>query len=180
MKKTTAHGRKLAREREACRNTDMALANAVHSPVGRAVKAKDSMDSRAELAELMTSINVRVYLTPEGERDHKLLGCLALMLTLGTQIGIWTDRQSPETKKIHAALRAVIQLSADGGQWKTAQAKALHEAAQLALALFLAHEPMGEQALEFGYWLASRVRCGTARLSDVAGAEIYNQPEITT
>lgn len=146
------------------------------SPVGRAVIKKEEVDSVTELMEYMTAISVQIYMTPDGERDTKLLANLALVLSIGTEIALALVPDHGQTKQMHAALRTVMQFSClDGGRWQSAQAKRLHEAAKLASDVFLERPVFGTTFFQSAFDLAQKVRNGTARMSDVAGAEIYNK-----
>lgn len=172
MKKTTAHGRKLQRLQA---QTQIAGYMAAHaSPVGRAVIAKEEVDSVTALMTCMTSVSTRVYFTQEGEQDTRLLSHLALVLGVGAEVALALAKHHPESKRLHAALRTVVQMSVDGGRWNSSQAKILHEAAQLATEVFLTQPAHGARTFPSVFELAKKVRHGTARMSDVAGAEIYN------
>ncbi len=178
MRKTTAHGKKLKRLQA---HALPARWNPAHaSPVGRAVIAKEELDCVAELMTSVTSISTRVYFTEDGECDRLLLSHLTLVLGVGAEVALALAKQHPESKRLHAAVRTVVQMSMDGGRWNSSQAKILHEAAQLATDAFLAQPPLGKRAFPGVFELAEKVRNGTARMSDVAGAEIYNaEKEVT-
>lgn len=62
----------------------------------------------------------------------------------------------------------------DNGRWQGAQAKRLHKASRMASEVFMERPMLGAQLFPAAFLLAERVRNGTARMSDVAGAEIYN------
>ena len=128
----------------------------------------------------MTCVNVRIYLTADGERDTKLLSHLALVLGVGAEVAMALMPRHPETKRLHAALRTVMQFSVDDGRWQSSQAKILHEAAKLATEIFLERPILSTHVFPGAFELAEKVRNGTARMSDVAGAEIYNaEKEVT-
>ncbi|MEC5213285.1 hypothetical protein RCH06_001831 [Polaromonas sp. CG_9.5] len=177
MKKTTAHGLKLKRQQAHARCGQASAAHA--SPVGRAVMAKEEVDSVTELMTLMTADSVRIYLTEDGERDTKLLANLTLVLGVGAEVALAFAPHNPESRRLHAALRTVVQCSVNGGRWNSSQAKILHEAAQLATEVFLAQPVFGASIFPGAFELAEKVRNGTARMSDVAGAEIYNTPTLS-
>ena len=172
MKKTTAHGRKLKRLQAHAQPARCLAAHA--SPVGRAVIAKEELDSVAALMTSVTGISTRVYFTQDGECDRLLLSHLALVLGVGAEVALALAKHHPESKRLHAAVRTVVQMSVDGGRWNSTQAKILHEAAQLATEAFLAQPPLGARAFPGVFELAEKVKNGTARMSDVAGPEIYN------
>lgn len=172
MKKTTAHGRKLKRLQGHAQPARFVAAHA--SPVGRAVIAKEELDSVAELMTSVTGISTRVYFTVHGECDRLLLSHLVLVLGVGAEVALALAKHHPESKRLHAAVRTVVQMSVDGGRWNSTQAKILHEAAQLATEAFLAQPTLGARAFPGVFELAAKVKNGTARMSDVAGPEIYN------
>ena len=80
---------------------------------------------------------------------------------------------SPLAKQLHAALRTVLQMSADGARWQAAQAGVLEQAAQEAQRLAINHAHLAERLVPDADWIASRIRAGTATIADVAGAEVY-------
>ncbi|MDH6185321.1 hypothetical protein [Polaromonas sp. CG_23.6] len=172
MRKTTAHGRKLQRLQAHALASRFNSAHA--SPVGRAVIAKEEVDCVAALMTRMTSVSTRIYFTQDGERDTRLLSHLALVLGVGAETALALALHHPDSKRLHAALRTVVQFSVDGGRWRSSQAKILHEAAQLATEVFLAQPVFGTRAFPGAFELADKVRNGTARMTDVAGPEIYN------
>ncbi|ABM37585.1 hypothetical protein [Polaromonas naphthalenivorans] len=177
MRKTTTHGRKLKRLQAHAQPGQAIAAHA--SPVGRAVIAREEIDSVTELMTYMTSVSTRIYFTLDGERDPKLLANLALVLGVGAEVALALVPHHPEAKRLHAALRTVLQFSVDGGRWQSSQAKILHEAAQLATEVFLERSTLGTLFFPGAFELAEKVRNGTARMSDVAGAEVYNQKAAT-
>ena len=169
----TAKRRHQAQAGRLKREKDMA----VFSPVGRAVQKKEQIDSVAELMTTMTSVGCRIYMTQDGESDRLLLSHLTSVLGVGAEVAMAVAKHHPETKQLHAAFRTVIQFSVDGGRWQSSQAKILHAAAKLATDVFLAHPALGARMFPGAFELAEKVKNGTARMSDVAGPEIYNQPK---
>ena len=143
------------------------------SPVGRAVaRAKTSRDL-ADFDAYMRKISLKVYLTDDGEHSPHLLASLAFALGVGAGVAVSLAPDEPETRRIHAALRTVVQLSVNGGHWKANQAKILHEAAELAKTVFITWPHAGAEMFDAAAYLSNRVLTGTARMSDVAGSEIY-------
>jgi len=174
MRKITSYGLKLKRLHAQASAKHIRISAAHASPVGRAIIQKEEVDSVAELMTTMTSLNVLVYMTQNGERDTKLLANLVLVLAVGTEVALALVPNHPQTKRLHAALRTVVAMSVDSGRWQSSQAKLLHETAQLASEVFLERPTLGARAFPGAFELAEKVRAGTARMSDVAGAEIYN------
>ncbi|WP_029524839.1 hypothetical protein [Polaromonas glacialis] len=172
MRKTTAHGRKLKHLQAHAQIAGYMAAHA--NPVGRAVIAKEEVDSVTALMTSVTGISTRVYFTQDGDCDRLLLSHLTLVLGVGAEVALALAKHHPESKRLHAALRTVVQMSVDGGRWNSTQAKILHEAAQLATEVFLTQPAHGARTFPGVFELAMKVRHGTARMADVAGAEIYN------
>jgi len=124
----------------------------------------------------MTTVSIAIYMADDGQPDRELLSHLGWMLGIGAEIAAQRTAGSAQAKRLHAALRAVVAMSADGGLWQSAQAPALDAACNEALALFTSHPTQGLDLVPSADWLASRIRDGHARLTDVAGAEIYSSP----
>ena len=176
-RKLSVHGRKLARqERVRAGSAPTQLSPALCSPVGQATANHLAARQLVEFDAYMRTISLKVYLTDEGEPAAQLLASLAFALSMGANIGLNLAPDCANTKRMHAALRTVVQLSVDGGCWNAAQARVLHEAAELAKDAFLAHPRDGIDVYDSAVYLSSRVARGTARLSDVAGSEVYKAP----
>ena len=139
---------------------------AIVSPVGMAV-------ARQKLTSYMTELQIELYLTDDGTPSRRLLSRLTWVLTMGFQLAFAYQRETPSVRKIHAALRSVVQLSIDGGHWPAAQAKVFHEAARTAEIIMAGHWRHAGGALADANYLSQKVLDGTARMSDVVGAEIY-------
>lgn len=124
----------------------------------------------------MTTVSIAIYMTQEGEPARDLLSHLGWLLGIGAEIAATVKPGMPEAKRLHAALRTVIQMGIDNA-WQASQAEAVYVAANESKALLIAHASIGLDLIASADWLASRIRAGQARLSDVAGAEIYsNEP----
>lgn len=150
------------------------LSNPHASPVGRAIARAETARRLAELHRHIVSFNVSIYLADDGAPAAELLANLAWILAIGTQVSLQNATDQSDTRRIHAALRTVVQMSVDGGRWQAGQARVLHEAAELAKVVVLAHNDQALAAIENAAWLAGRIQRGQARLTDVAGSEIYN------
>ena len=126
-----------------------------------------------EMHERLTRTSIKAYMTTDGEPAPVLLGELALMLGIGAEIGMNRVPDAPETRRMHAALRTVLQMGVNGGRWMAAQAPVLHEAASLAVTAFEAYPELGIRMFPGAAMLAHDIRMGTARMDAVAGSEIY-------
>ncbi len=140
------------------------------SPVGRAVAIATA---QAEMRKHLTRISIKAYLTADGEAVPALLGDLALVLGIGAEIGINRAPDAPETRRMHAALRTVLQMSCNGHRWQVAQAAVLHEATALAVTAFDACPAVGIAMFPGACELAREIREGAARMDCVAGVEVY-------
>jgi hypothetical protein len=128
-----------------------------------------------EMHRHLTRISIKAYMTADGEPAPVLLGDLALMLGIGAEIGMNRVPDAPETRKMHAALRTVLQMGTQGGRWQAAQAPVLHEAAALAVTAFEAYPTLGITMMPGAAMLAHDIRMGTARINSVVGSEIYRK-----
>lgn len=153
---------------------------AAASPVGRAVAKANAAKTLAEFDAYVRKINLLVYLTDDGAPCADLLARLALALGVGAELGIQLEPNNPDSRRMHAALRAVVQMSVNGGKWQASQAKVLHEAAELAKTAFITYPHASAGLLKSAGDLSRRIRAGTARMSDVAGAEVYNKTKELT
>lgn len=142
---------------------------ALRSPVARAIVLRRM---RAAIRDL----GVAIYLLPDGERDPDMLAAIAWGIGVGAEIAANVMPGSSTAKRLHAALRTVVALSESGGHWQSSQAGPLLDAMEQAQQLLVAHPHVGQSVMGCADHLAERIRHGTARLSDVAGAELYAQP----
>lgn len=124
------------------------------------------------MASHMTTVSIAVYMTADGEPARDLLSHLGWVIGIGAEIAAAVAPSLPQAKRLHAALRTVIQLGIDNA-WQAAQAGVLSNAANEASALLIAHPGIGVEQISSGDYIAARIRDGAARLTDVAGAEIY-------
>lgn len=151
------------------------------SPVARAVARKRMSDALAEMRGHLTRIGIKAYMTTDGEPAPVLLGDLALMLGIGAEIAMNRVPDAIETRRMHAALRSVLQMGCNGHRWQASQAKVLHEAAALAVTAFEACPQLGVTMFPGAAMLAQDIRMGTARMDCVAGSEVYkNKKELTS
>lgn len=158
----------------------------------RKAKARRTVRSRAELARIgpvatavalqqmgrhMTVVSISVFMAEDGAPARDLLSHLCWMLAIGAEISAQLTPGTAQAKRLHAALRSVVQMGIDDA-WQSSQAPAIDTAANEAKALLIAHPTAGLALIPSADWLSSRIRDGVARLSDVAGAEIYSpQPQ---
>lgn len=147
---------KLRNRRELCRS----------HPVATAV-------AKAQMASHMTTVSIAIYMTADREPARDLLAHLGWVIGIGAEIAAVVAPGMAQAKRLHAALRTVVQLSTDNA-WQAAQAGVLSDAATEAKDLLIAHAGIGFELIPSGDYIAARIRDGIASLGDVAGAEIYS------
>jgi len=89
--------------------------------------------AKARMASHMTTVGIAVYMTADGEPARDLLSHLGWVIGIGAEIAAEVAPGLPQAKRLHAALRTVIQLSMDNA-WQAAQAGVLSDAANEASA----------------------------------------------
>ena len=129
--------------------------------------------AKAQMASHMTTVSIAVYMTAEGEPARDLLAHLGWVIGIGAEIAAVVAPGLTQAKRLHAALRTVIQMSMENA-WRAAQAGVLSDAATEAKDLLIAHAGIGFDLIPSGDYIAARIRDGVASLMDVAGAEIYS------
>ena len=157
MRKISAFGRRKKREEE------------------YAKIVRELQDFDAEIRD----IAIKIYVAEDGEHCPELLSRITKILAIGAHVGANVARKSNSMKKMHAALRMVVQLSIDGNKWKYAFASIFNEAMQIAKAAFLSYPTVAATVFADADRLAMDVRLGRADMKAVAGAELYmDEPEI--
>lgn len=138
------------------------------NPVARAVAAD-------KLRKSLEDSSLRAHFTDDGQEARKLLSDYAFILGLGLETSFSLNDDLDRTKRIHSGLRTVLGMSVDGGKWIASQTVRLHLLAMEATTLAINHMELSMPAYELACSLSARVGLGIAKLSDVAGAEIYQQ-----
>jgi hypothetical protein len=129
--------------------------------------------AKARMRRQMVTFGIEMFMTDDGEPALDLLAHLGWMLALGAEIAAQVMPGTTKAKRLHAALRTVLQMCADGGCWQASQAGVLQAATNEALALMQQHPDTGASLMGDADHIAARIRAGVANLSDVAGSEIY-------
>jgi hypothetical protein len=146
------------------RRNNQSLAHA--NPVAAAI-ARQKMNSH------MVTFNVGIFMKDDGEPAADLLADLGWLLAIGAELSAQLTPGTTDARRIHAALRTVIQLSVEGGNWQSSQAGVLKLAADSAKKLIVDNPTKGLSLIDEADYIASRILAGTATLADVAGPEIY-------
>lgn len=134
----------------------------------------------AELADTLNQISIWAYGLPDGDttpRALELLANLGWCIGLGATIAIKLDPDDPQARRLHGALRAVHSMCMAGYRWRSAQAAAMDKAAREANAVTMANTDMAKRHADDAYWLTARIKTRTVAATDVAGAEVYAQPQ---
>lgn len=129
--------------------------------------------AKARMRSQMVTFGIEMFMTDDGAPALELLAHLGWMFALGAEIAAQVMPGTTKAKRLHAALRTVLQMSATGGRWQASQAGVLQIASEEALALMQEHPDTGAALMDDADHIAGRIRAGTASLSDVAGPEIY-------
>ncbi|ATA57233.1 hypothetical protein CKY39_31410 [Variovorax boronicumulans] len=125
------------------------------------------------VATAVAKAQMASHMTADAEPARDLLAHLGWVIGIGAEIAAVVAPGLAQAKRLHAALRTVVQLSIDNA-WQAAQAGVLSDAATEAKDLLVAHAGIGFDLIPSGDYIAARIRDGVASLSDVAGAEIYS------
>lgn len=87
--------------------------------------------------------------------------------------GAWSLFVMGRARRLHGALRTVLQMAEAGAIWQAAHAGLMADAANAAKDLAINHADLAMRLTPDADWIAARIRAGVARVSDVAGAEVY-------
>lgn len=129
-----------------------------------------------KLQKQFRGIRTRIYALQDGDDAVSLLTELAWLVGVGAEIAHATEPASPLTRRLHGALRQIVQMSAAGGLWQTAVAAPMYDAAMDAQALLFKHPCIGLDMAPGATRLSTLIEHRRASLADIAGAELY-QPE---
>ena len=123
------------------------------------------------------SLRIHVYLTEQGQVDRRLLARLAWFIGLGAETLFRVEPGSVEGRRLHADLRAVVELSCTGGAWKTDLAPHLDESVALAARAVCKHPLVAKGISTLALTLARKVEAGAAQMDDIHGDEIFSHNE---
>lgn len=129
--------------------------------------------AREQMRVHMIDFSIALFMRDDGADAGDLLAHLAWVLAIGSEIAASKEFGSPLAKRLHAALRTVIQMSTSGNRWQASQAGVMKDAAADAKTLISSNPIQPAARRDDAEWLASRVLAGVSTLADVAGSEIY-------
>lgn len=138
-------------------------------PIAKAIAAN-------KVTKQVREIRTRIYALQEGADARTLLTALGWLVSVGAEIAHATKPGSPTARRLHGALRQLVQMAAGGGRWQTAMAAPFYDAAVDAQTLLLRHPDIGLVMAPGATHLSTLIETGKATLANVAGAELY-QPE---
>lgn len=159
---TRTAGRTSPRRREPRSRQQLAGAH----PIARSIAMR-------KLESHTRAVQIAIYTLVDGEPARKVLAHLAWLIGIGSEVAANLTPGTPEAKRLHGALRTVVQMSTQGGAWQASQAPALDQAVAASHALLLAHPEAVVQIAPGADYLCTLVENGTATLANVAGAELY-------
>ena len=140
------------------------------NPVAAAL-ARDRM--RAQ----MRDFSIAIFMTPDGEEARELLAHLGWLLAMGAEVLAQTEPHSLAAKRAHGDLRTVLQMAESGARWQAVHAGVMADAAQRAKDATIKHADLALHLAPDADWIAARIRDGVAKVTDVAGAEVYRTTE---
>lgn len=147
-----------------------------HSARKRRPIGRDRVGDAVAIARMrkhLTTVRIGIYLADAGPVDRDLLSSLGWVIGMGAEIAATVAPGEPAARRLHAALRTLVQMSVDD-DWNPGQAAVMEAAAQEAHELLIQHAAVGLPLVPSADWLGASIRDGTLRLSHIAGAEIYS------
>lgn len=121
----------------------------------------------------LRTVGIEVFMTNDGEPAPGLLSHLCWIIGIGAEIAAHITPGSEPARRQHTVLRNLVHIAAEGCTWRADLAEAIWEAALEANDLLIKHPSTGLAMVPGADHLAARVKAGQVRMSDIAGAEIY-------
>lgn len=158
-----------------------------HQRVARAAKVHQPTARKVALAEMKDALiesQITLFGMADGDDSDKavkLLSHLAWLLAIGVQLAQRKDLCSVESRRLHGALRQVVDLCLQGYRWRTQFAPMFETAAADCHRLMLEDEALALRFQPDADYICARIKMRAVAATDVAGAEIYAQPrEVAT
>lgn len=147
-----------------------------------ALQAAAEKHAHEELRSALIEVQLHLYGLPDGDRSPQalhLLSHLAWLIGMGAELAHALNPGGPEARRLHGALRQVLDLClmGRGYTWRSEFAPVLERAAMDSHALLLARPELAVQMIPGANYLSNRVRSRSLTADDVAGAEIYRERE---
>lgn len=141
-----------------------------YNPVRAAVAIK-------ALHEEILNLRVMCSLNVDGDVYLNQLASMAYVLSLGAEVAVHLDKQSPLARSMHGALRSVLQMVQGGGRWREPFAFPISEALLQAQQLCIEWPTLALSFNPGAIELSNDIRNNRADLSAIAGAEIYQEEQ---
>lgn len=129
--------------------------------------------TKAQFTAHLQRVRTRIFALADGEQDLPFLADLAFIVGLGAEISAHVTPGAPDARRLHGALRQIVQICAAGGHWQIDQVNPLYDAAKASQALVFANPVLAQQLTPGANHLAGLIQAGTVQLDNVAGAELY-------
>ena len=133
--------------------------------------------ARERMRAQMVDFSIAVYMAPDGSQESELLAHLGWLLALGAEVLAQTAPHSLAARRMHGDLRTVLQMAEAGARWQATHAAVLADAARHAKDATIKHADLALHLAPDADWIAARIRDGVAKVTDVAGAEVYRTTE---
>lgn len=133
--------------------------------------------ARERMRAQMRDFLIAIYLAPDGAEERELLAHLGWLLAMGAEVLAQTAPHSLAAKRAHGDLRTVLQMAESGARWQAVHAGVMADAAQRAKDATIKHADLALHLTTDADWIAARIRDGVAKVTDVAGAEVYRTTE---
>ncbi|RZI81278.1 MAG: hypothetical protein EOP38_19795 [Rubrivivax sp.] len=155
-------GRTAARGRERRSQADLARCH----PIAKAMALN-------HMHQHMVRVRLQIFTREHDEPARELLAHLGWLLGIGAEVAANVAPGTHQAKRLHAALRMVVDMARSGARWQAHLAAHLDTEAQAAHQLMVAHPEVAQQLIAGADYLSSRISAGTVTLDDVAGADVY-------
>lgn len=135
-------------------------------------------EARRELREVATRYALRALAMADGSCTPEVLDLLvnlAWVLGIGAEVSHHIAPGSAQARRLHGALRTVVDMARAGNRWRAEFGPALDAALREANALIDAHPAVWPRFNPGATWLAQEIREGRVPANAVAGAELYRE-----
>jgi hypothetical protein len=138
----------------------------VMNPVARAMH-------RAQALSLLKELQIELYLQEDGSDGSVLLGNASWVIACGAELALRSGDN--RLRRLHGALRTIMQLCLDGYVWRTSFVPMIDQAVTDSHDLIVRNERLLIDAMPGANYVAARVRSRSVDGTEVAGAEIYRE-----
>lgn len=142
----------------------------------QAQRERELHEAMADMRSALVEVQLTMFGLPDGDRTDRavhLLSHPAWLIGMGAELAHAMAPAGSDARRLHGALRQVVDLCLRGYAWRTEYAPALERAAADSHALLLAQPEQAIALMPGAQYLSDRVRSRTVTRADVAGAELY-------